>query len=605
MAFLCGYVYHSDNDFNRQGDELLKDMIRKGQTRGENVHQTTLSVHLNTEVKMATATLDYRGYETSIYARNNLSVAFVGRIDSISDDNSAWNRSVPAELVASFIHAYGYEAAFKKIHGDYCVSVYESNSKSVILFRSEFGNKKLVFYCNRSLGVYGWGSCLAQMIQFEEGSTAISEEYIADYITNPINNRRRLTPYKNIFNVLPGECVRIGANGFASMFLKEPLFHKHIGKLKEREAEEQFFHLFYDSVKNCLQQSTPEIVLHLSGGMDSSAIAYIGSDIIAKEKMKTAFLYYHTDHINDGSEVNFARIVAEQTNYPLRVFQAHNESPFLSGFDYGRKISVYEPSAVVLGSLDLEHFYLENNKVVITGMGGDQVINGNRFYLLGLLQENKFLTLINEIREAGFLYSLWPNLIRPFFRRDTHYDVTSFLDRSLINPSFSEKWDMKERAKKSIVPLKYPLSRQDEFEGIVMGEQWMPIDGFHHMDTRNPFLSLPLVEFCFSLPIQYKRRKFHNTKVILKKALSKYFHHEILGRHKSDHSTDLFKSFRKQQKKLNEIVLHSELVRMGIFNQKEYRKHMDSLCFGSMDKVVHFLKLLELDVWLMLRETGK
>jgi len=524
-------------------------------------------------------------------------ISFLGRIDKgeeyIQDEDS------PVKHVANIIKQHGI-SGLKMMHGDFVVSYVSIANNQIYLYRSEFGGKKLAYYYHPKIKSVLWGTSISQIVNNNFTSQMVKEEYIATYVSKPFNNRRRMTPYSDVYHVIPGECIEISRKGIKTVFTKDFNYDRNVSKLDEKEQIRLFTELFTKSVHNRLNRCSDTVNLFLSGGFDSSTIAYVANDLIRERNLNCKLMYQHTDHMRDGSEIEFAQKVANDTSWEIQVTKSDHNNPILSGFHPDKKIDLCEPSPLMLGSLDFhEDFYDQTSNVTLSGIGGDQVINGNKYTLWSLLNERKYIDFVKGVRTEGIINAYRDHWYEPLqIYKNSFFDDEMF--RGLFTQQFIKKWDLHHNAKIHELPRIYPLPRQIEYEEIMMFHQNIPLEGMHHMDARHPFLDYDLVNFCFSLPVNMKRNE--TTKVILRKSFANYFSQHHLGRGKSDHSTQIVHDINKKQEKLNILMKHSRLVELGIVEYRQYQKLLGYLQYGTLEKPFEFMKIIELDVWLIMKD---
>ncbi len=549
---------------------------------------------------IAVCSLKHRDYKSSIYYSAQYVISFVGRIDNGTDYSD--ETDYPANIVAKVVSFYGI-SGLMKLHGDFTVSYVDLETKCVYLYRSEFGGKKLVYFYSSAQKKTIWATSLGQLMQSSMISSVVNEEYIADYLSRPFNSRRRLTPYSNVYHVKPGECIRISLNGDISLFTKDINYDSSVQRMGEQEQVERFQHLFTRAIYNRLIRSTDTVQLFLSGGFDSSSIAYIANSLIRDNGLKNCLLFKHTNHMNEGSELEYAIKVSKDTSWDIQIFQPNQkDSTFLRGFNPDKRINLSEPSPIMLGSLNLnEDFYKQTNYVSLTGLGGDQVVNGTKYRLWSHFVNGKYLELIKGIKDEGLIETIRDHIYEPLqINRNSLFNDR--LTSGLFNDVFVRKWGLNEVSRRHVLPRKYSLPRQLEYEEIMLFEQNIQQEGLHHMDTRHPFLDFKLVEFCFSLPVEMKRNG--TTKVILKRAFGKYFSDKHLVRGKANHSAQFVHDIKRNQEKLETLLYHSRLVKLGFINQNEYKRILGYLQYGSLEKDLELLKIIELDTWLIMKDVN-
>jgi len=91
------------------------------------------------------------------------------------------------------------------------------------------------------------------------------------------------------------------------------------------------------------------------------------------------------------------------------------------------------------------------------------------------------------------------------------------------------------------------------------------------LEVRVPFLDHELVEFSFTIPSQFKLRRF-TTKYILKKAASSILPREIIKKKKEGFSIPIKNWLRNEIKEYAESILLSDSPALEYFNKKYIEK---------------------------------
>lgn len=242
--------------------------------------------------------------------------------------------------------------------------------------------------------------------------------------------------------------------------------------------------------------------LFLSGGLDSSLIAYIA-------KPKHVF-FCHFEYDGDSSELAYAQLVAKDIGAELHVVK-----PEANDFKkYYEKIIWHLDQPIATAST-ISSFLLAREaskfvKVILNGEGADELFGGYVRYLLMLIE--------NRLSKAPEL-SHYHSLARFFWNKEMFHDLPeryfvltkrgvaqSAAPFNKIKEIFSRHSQLIDKMCACDMEITLPSL-------LMMGDRVAAAFG---LENRAPFLDHRLVEFAFSLPAEMKI-KDTQTKYILRK----------------------------------------------------------------------------------------
>ncbi len=563
----------------------------------------------------AAATPHYFNYSSVINQSEDYLVTVDGRIDNESEiiTSTEQDFNEPAGVVKSYFIKNG-PMALMDIIGDFCISICDVRNNTLYLYRSCFGIRPLVYFWIKGHYRTAWASSLEQVLQISETTVDISEEYLAIYLSSTSMNNQKATPYNNIYHLLPGECLKISVDRIERLFCRSPQYSEETYNLSYKMQLEIFRDLFFEAVRCRLRRSSSEIHISLSGGLDSSSIACVATQIIKNENVPVTLSCDHLAHIGEGNESKFAALVAEHIGCSLNMYSDNNYSDILEAVKLSQPTPFYAPSRALLGNLTINAINDKaENWVRFTGHGGDQVTSSSRYlYPIGLIQRKKYYDAYQELRNISKsgnsnMYRVFMNNIVNMYRQKDELWGTSFsIDHHLLTDEFISKWALRERKYHKSITKEYPFDVQLRFEQLLHGSSWMSEDGSHLLSNRYPFLDIRLVDFCLSVPEFLKRDRNDRTKTILKEGLKDVLPQIIRRRNsKSSHFGSFVNGMASRGDVLVDIVKKSKLIERGVIRKEKYKELLGYMQYGSLThQVPSFLSILALDVWLIMRENG-
>ncbi|MDZ4765477.1 MAG: asparagine synthase-related protein [Chloroflexota bacterium] len=287
-----------------------------------------------------------------------------------------------------------------------------------------------------------------------------------------------------------------------------------------------------------------KIVISMSGGLDSTTIAVLAADIIARGEVNAELriLCAIYERIMPDTEVYYAGLVARKFKLaieyvPQDQFRIPNPLPM------GVHLSQGYPG----GAVEMSKLVSERGKLMLTGDGSDEML---------LLTPLWDVLHSMPVHEAASLY-LWmwqfqkrrPPLIgllpylRMRFDPREHALRKKYNERARIrypvwlNPDFEREYRLRERLDSMMnwqpgktTPMLQPeaYKRLEQYASANVGE--MPTrHEFTPSFVMLPFMDLRLIEFALSLPPQ----PFNNEKYILRQAMRGTLPDEVVDRPKT------------------------------------------------------------------------
>ena len=257
-----------------------------------------------------------------------------------------------------------------RLNGMFSFAIWDGRRRRVLLARDRMGVKPLYFAQAGSRFYFASElKCILTQPGFGEDAD-LDLDAIADFLQLAYIPGAR-TPYKSIHKLLPGHSLSIDANGSVLWKWWDLADISH-----EEPTSAELEHLFNDSVKLRMRSDVP-VASFLSGGLDSSLVTIVAQEQSNVPINTFTLGFEHTEF----DETPYARSVAEWAH------TAHREriaSP-ADAIEHLPKLMWHmdEPmgdSSIVPNYL-ISRFAAETVKVVLSGLGGDELFGGYARYL--------------------------------------------------------------------------------------------------------------------------------------------------------------------------------------------------------------------------------
>jgi len=443
-----------------------------------------------------------------------------------------------------------------KLNGMFAIALWDSKRQKLILARDRAGEKPLFYHQGPDYIVFGSEvkAILASgLVQRQIDSRALSSCLVYNAMPAPY------TIFSDVRQLLPGQALfleneRISPRRYWTLI---DAVNKTSTNNNERQWLEGFASLFERSVTMRMRSDAPYGAF-LSGGLDSSAVVKVMSDVARQPIRSFAFGFEESEF----DETDYASFVAG-------VYHTNHEAIFTSEAELPALIErvvyhseEYTPNPCFIPVYLLCRGASKHVKMVLSGDGGDEVLAGYETYqathLAQLYQklprwmqsilefaisrlpisqgkvplEDKLKRFVYGARRPGsHAHALW----RYIFTLEEARDVlTAAYSRDV------EEWD----------PASIYTACLDEGKPLsLLGSllyadfsYYMPNDALVRMDRmgmangleiRSPFIDHQLVEYAFSMPDSLRLRRFSIKKYALREYLKDSLPRRIVNRKKA------------------------------------------------------------------------
>lgn len=434
--------------------------------------------------------------------------------------------------LAAFV-AWGAKC-FNQFNGIWALAVWDSEERVLTLSRDPFGFKPLYLYQNSKQVAYS--SEVKGFLGFESIELVFNADTVAALYHSPsIAHATEITPWENVFKVLPGHVAQVDADKGDVRIEKwwHPLRDLPEVPADLRERKEKFSERFSQACKLRMRADIP-IGFCVSGGLVSASIWEMAQRL-SKDSFerispdcKTASLITFAE--DDQQELRLSEELVKKTKGRIKEFKAHSEDYVKNILDL---IYVFES----LEDLSVERWLLyrslTQNAIHLTldGLGANELLGRysegiiyHAFDQIKGLQSAKaalkdpylWKTLIKSRRLPKMTKSeLQESLKLSDFERKRELILAKGQPASVVSPYWSQ--DYANLIEKSLFfQAKYfymlggPLQRASTLIEAAAAAQGMQV--------RLPFLDTDLFRYCLSLPAESAISE-GRTQVMLREAM--------------------------------------------------------------------------------------
>ncbi len=496
------------------------------------------------------------------------------------------------EVVVHMYQEYGTEC-LQLLNGQFAFSIWDEAKHELFLARDRMGIRPLFYsYQNEN---FVFGSEIKSIIEFPEIKRAINYRGLQQVFTFWTT----LTPqtiFKDVYELSPGHYALLKKDKSLIINRYWDLKYEKDHSLTLEDAKSQFKSLFEDSLRLRMRADVP-VAAYLSGGLDStSTTAFIKK--MFPEALNTFSIGFEE---NDFDETVFQKEVADHldTRHHSVMFKNEDVVNLFHDVIWHTEIPVLRSAPFPM--YKLSKLVRDNDiKVVITGEGADEMLGGYNIFKEAIIRHFWSKYPDSKIRPM-LLKKLYPylpqmkgsgnSMLKLFFGyklQETNSPIYSHLLRwnntSRITNHFSEDLnrtlngkDIVGNYEKSLgekIKNYSPLSKAQYIEstvfmsGYLLSSQGDRMAMGNSVEGRYPFLDHRIIEFCTSLPDNYKLNGL-NEKYLLKEVVKNVIPQSVLTRPKQAYRAPIAQALLNDKNGfVDDILTSSKIKSIGVFNDK-------------------------------------
>ncbi len=408
------------------------------------------------------------------------------------------------------------------------------------------------------------------------------------------------TMYQNVYRIPPAHTY-----SFTNKMIKKQRywFPEHIKQNREIsliDASKKVRELLSESIDARLR-ITGKVGCELSGGIDSTSIAFLMAEQSIKKKISTFSMRYrsyscdeweYTREAIDKLKLNSFWIDVDELDFKNKYNMDYNFSvrkswPFFGSFTQNLALA--------------EEMQRQNMRVVLTGHGGDNLFTGSTAFLYDYAKGFYFVKLFKAFRYYGFSYAnIERYILRPMVPEWLKNIIKGFLRKADKNSIQLEDvvsfWGLEKSLPSAlVVDLGYLAGRhQNMFSDM---NYYLAAESLFGIEFRHPFFDTRLIEFALSLPPEYKLRN-GLIKAVLREAMKDLLPEKIYTRDdKAEFSEALLEQMLEIDMKTfwKDSFLEDKNIVEGKFIDDFLVKYQHGIL--DEDEVGRFWRLLTLEKW--------
>lgn len=624
---MCGIVGFVGRDLNTARDAANVIAHRGMDGNGFYEHGSLVMAHR----RLAIVDLTPNGHQPMLSEDGNLVIVYNGEVYNHLDIRKQlvakgyrFRSSSDTETIL-----YGYAAFGKRIvemlNGIFAFAIYDKRKNELFIARDQIGTKPLYYYHQKD--TFGFASELKSFLSLQGFDRSINTTALFNYL-QLLYCPGEQTPFLHVKKLLPGHFAvyNLSANTLNISTYYQVSYANIDYSKTEKEWISEVENTLLKAVESQLMSDVP-IGYFLSGGLDSSLIVAMSRKLQPNKPLPCFTIATGKEYEKEGfaDDLRYAGKVADYLKVDLNVIESSTD--ILAFFD--KMIwHLDEPQAdpAPLHVYNICKGAIEKNiKVLLSGTAGDDLFSGyrrhqamnlERFYryipqtlgsgltsLSALFSaknpsSRRIKKILNEAgkskheRMAGYFKWISSDHVVPLFNQEVRQSLNLNLlpDRYLINKLNSLPSHTSDLNKMLFLELQGFLPDHN----LNYSDKMSMASG---VETRVPFLDMPLVNLAASIPDQFKM-KGNSTKYILKKVAEKYLPHDVIYRPKTGFGAPVREWIKNDMRAMVTERINDSMPQWNIFDMSEVKKLIALNQKGKIDASLTVWALLAIDSWM-------
>ena len=517
----------------------------------------------------------------------------------------------------TIVHAYEeYGLDFvKKLRGMFAIAIWDNRQKKIILVRDRIGIKPLYYWIGGNKLLFA--SELKVLLECDEIKLVINKNAINDYFSFLYVPPPK-TIFKNIYKLLPGEILIFNQNG---EYKTQKYWDMKISNEEHTEVTytQKLRQLLEESIDLRMVSDVPVGVL-LSSGLDSSIVATLAAKKSPYE-INTYTVGFEDDKDKSYNELKESKEFSEKlgTNHNEVIVNSQDSLNQLDDVVWQLDEPFSNPTTTL--NYIISEFASRSSKVVLSGVGGDEMFGGYPKYKALKIFDNLSKIPNFIVKDLNVLVQKLPdssgeNIVKAkrFFgswKKDQVEQYISFV--TYFSNEEKEKMlgindEPYENEIKKMFRKAEEQGAKDFFEKMfyVESKSYLPNNILEYTDktsmaasleTREPLLDHKIVELAANIPFNLKIKN-NSTKYILKQAVKDIIPKEVLNRKKRGFTPPLINWLNKDIKELeSKYISKNKIKEKGIIEYDEVEKIFRQFKEGKKYNYMKVWSIICLEAW--------
>lgn len=637
MCGIAGIAYNNGRHIER---DILENMTREMRHRGPDDEGIYISGNPDSKTKnpnvqiglghrrLSIIDLTDSGHQPMANEDETIWVTYNGEIYNFKElkndlvrQGHVFRSDSDTEVIVHGYEEFG-ESVFNKLNGMFAFGLWDNRKQILYLVRDRYGQKPL-YYWHSAKGI-AFASELKSLIKHPDLNKEIDIYNLSRYLSYEYVPAPH-SIFKDVNKLLPGHYLKWnGRNINTTPFWQINFNGKDaVQSLSVSETKHQLTVLLKRSIERRLISDVP-LGVFLSGGIDSSAIVSLMSELVPPKQIKTFSIGFEEESFDESG---YAKTIAQRfgTDHHEQILTPQKMIDILP--EVWSFMDEPFADASILPTYLLSKFTQEHVTVALGGDGGDELFAGYDPFQAHTVA--KYYEKTPRFMQNIFANQIVQRLPVSTKNMSIDFKLKQFLKGIPYKPAIrNQVWlgsfTKEEQEDIFAGDINHALSNFDPYDDIPksyngtkfrdsMDEIIYCYSHFYladdilvkmdrasmatSLETRSPFLDVEFAEFVNRIPSKLKLNGL-TRKYILKKSMENKLPKEILYRKKKGFGIPLTKWLKKELKQtLLDALSPSRLNQSGLFNAKTIKTMLDDHFSGRKDNRKPIWTIFMFEMW--------
>jgi asparagine synthase (glutamine-hydrolysing) len=468
--------------------------------------------------RLAIIDLSQNGHQPMRYADGKYVITYNGEVYNYLEIRTelealgyVFQSHSDTEIILAAYQQWG-EACVSRFNGMWAFAIHDVDRNIIFCSRDRFGVKP--FYYTDTGSEFAFGSEIKQLLGFLPERKA-NREVLLNFLVTGLTDRIRDTFFAGV-NQLPGGHnlkYDLGSNDYVISRYYQIKMDPFGETVDLKEVQATFQKVFTDGIALRLR-SDVKVGTCLSGGLDSSSIATLASEMYGEKTGEQFFAITAASTQASNDESEFAKIVAEHGRMQwIRIAPTYED--FAANLE---RIVTTQEEPFGSPSIIMQYFVMKAARengipVLLDGQGGDETLLGypiyHGAYVVSAYRQEGWFAALNALRDSGnksshSILTIFKYLVGSV-SATARYQLYRWRHRYLKStPSLPQGLVAFARASLNVHQLQNLEITQTNLPVLLRYEDKNSMA--HSVETRLPFLDYRTLELALSLPGKVKIR---------------------------------------------------------------------------------------------------
>jgi asparagine synthase (glutamine-hydrolysing) len=539
-------------------------------------------------------------------------LCFDGRLDNAAEARCRFPGARDAASGAAVVLAAYRDAgldALPHLVGDFAFALWDAHAGRLVLCADSLGRRPLYYRCTGDF--VWWASRCRALVDALDLPGALDESYVAAFLAGSLPSGSPFTAVQAVSggHVVIATPTRVQCRRYWTLDPGRQLRYR-----SDAEYEEHFSALFHRVVADRLDSDAP-VTAELSGGVDSSSIACVGSRLVG---LGTAAPALHTvsyvfGHSATADETPFINMVEDHLGRPgIRLDET--DIPFYQPLPPTLAPDLPTNKLVFLARFDrvAREMAAHGSRVLLSGEGGDQLFlstNLDGIALADLVARGRVVAALRsgaewsrELKEP-LVKLLWRGACLPLLPRAIEARIQDDAPvPDWLAPDFVKRSGLDKRLLPMADDVGFKQPSASRQYGLIRRSMRLyaleSCTSTNYVDIRYPYLDRRLIEFSMSLPLEQKLRP-HETRSIVRRALRGIIPEGVLRRKSKMGPTEaLYRGLATEWPRLAQLFDDPRITAQRFVERDAFRTALTRARYGLSTNAAMLLSAIALELWL-------